>query len=283
MSYGLLVLRIVVGLILAVHGAQKLFGAFGGRGLRWTGGFLAHIGFRSPSQLAVTVGAAELSGGLLLASGLATPLAALAIAAAMTTTALAIHQRNRSSSAKKGYELPLVTWAAAVALAAIGPGRHSLDAAFGTTHTPSTVWNLGILAASAAAAAATLTLGRGLRPVNLPNHVPDVGEPNNVPGEEATLALSRTPERREQKVEIQVASPSEGCELIDCLWAQGFAATLDESTARWRVEIPTRVDSRLVLMDLVVALETWLCDGGRPGLLLRVGDRRYAMSRHITY
>src|SRR2546425_6048786 len=82
MSIGILILRLAIGLTLAAHGAQKLFGWFGGYGLTGTGGFLEQLGFVPGRRNALFAGLAEVGGGLLLALGLATPLAAAMIVAA---------------------------------------------------------------------------------------------------------------------------------------------------------------------------------------------------------
>src|SRR2546423_5380191 len=76
MALGLLILRLVVGLTMAAHGSQKLFGWFGGYGLAGTGGFLEQLGFVPGRRNALFAGLAEMGGGLLLAAGLATPIAA---------------------------------------------------------------------------------------------------------------------------------------------------------------------------------------------------------------
>jgi putative oxidoreductase len=128
MSYGILFLRFVLGLTVAAHGAQKLFGSFGGHGPRGTGGFFGTIGFRAPLLLALAAGTAEFGGGVLLASGLLTPLAVLAIAVVMLNAIGSVQWRNGFWNSKGGYEFNLNLWAVVVAIAAIGPGRFSLDA-----------------------------------------------------------------------------------------------------------------------------------------------------------
>src|SRR6266852_1378966 len=82
LGLGLLILRLVAGLTLAAHGAQKLFGWFGGYGLTGTGGFLEQLGFIPGRRNALFAGLAEFAAGLLLAVGLATPLAATLITGA---------------------------------------------------------------------------------------------------------------------------------------------------------------------------------------------------------
>jgi putative oxidoreductase len=114
--------RVVVGGYLAVHGAQKLFGAFGGPGLDKAAAGFERIGLAPGRQMAALAGATELGGGLLTAAGIADPAGPLAIIGAMTV-ASATHRANGPLAAKGGFELPLTNLAAAAALAAAGPGR----------------------------------------------------------------------------------------------------------------------------------------------------------------
>ena len=130
MDLGLLVLRVVIGLLFAGHGAQKLFGVFGGGGLEGTAGMFDKIGLRPSSFHARAAGTAEFMGGLLLALGLFTPFAAAALIAVMTTAVITVHAPNGIWSTNKGYEYNLVLASAAFALSAIGPGAWSLDNAF---------------------------------------------------------------------------------------------------------------------------------------------------------
>lgn len=131
MSVGLLLLRLVVGALFVGHGTQKLFGWFGGHGLRGTAGFMESLGFRHGRWAAVAAGLAETVGGLLLACGLLTPLAAAAIVGVMVTAALCVHVRNGVWNANGGVELPLVYAAAATTLACTGPGAYAMDAVLG--------------------------------------------------------------------------------------------------------------------------------------------------------
>ena len=160
MAYGLLFLRVVVGTIFAAHGTQKLFGWWGGGGLRGTAGWLGSSGFRPPLVMAFLVAVSETS-GLVFALGLVTPLAALALATTMVVAVGAVHWKNGFFSTKGGYEFNLALWAAVIAVAAIGPGRFSLDRAFGWDDKLSGVWwGVGVLAASLAAAGAVLASRR---------------------------------------------------------------------------------------------------------------------------
>lgn len=130
MDIGLLLLRAVVGLTLAAHGAQKLFGWFGGHGLTATGEFLEKIGFVPGWRHAFLAGLIETGAGLLLALGLLTPLAAAGIVAVMLTAGLSVH-RTSFFLTNGGYEYTLVLGAAAAAVAFTGPGAWSLDALLG--------------------------------------------------------------------------------------------------------------------------------------------------------
>jgi putative oxidoreductase len=144
MELGLLVLRIVVGALFVGHGAQKLFGIFGGHGVSGTAGFFESIGLRPGKLHAVAAGTAELSGGVLLALGLVTPIAALLLTAVMTAAILTVHLRNGVWVTANGYEYNLVLIAVAFALAAVGAGEWSLDNALGLD-VAGTGWALGAL------------------------------------------------------------------------------------------------------------------------------------------
>lgn len=164
MPYGILLLRVVLGLSLAAHGVQKVFGAFGGSGPRGTAAFFAGLRFRFPLLMALAAGLAELGGGLLLAVGLLTPLAALAISVVMLNAIGTAHWRNGFWNTNGGYEYNVLIWAVAVALAAIGGARFSLDALIGWERDLSGVWcGLAVLAGSAVISASTLLLGRARR------------------------------------------------------------------------------------------------------------------------
>jgi putative oxidoreductase len=161
MSYGILFLRFVLGVTVAAHGGQKLFGSLGGHGPRGTGGFFSTLGFRAAVLMAIAAGTAEFGGGVLLASGLLTPLAALAIAVVMLNAIGSVHWRNGFWNSNGGYEFNLNLWAAAVAIAAIGPGRFSLDALIGWADNISGLWwGVGVAGLSVLVSAVTLTLGR---------------------------------------------------------------------------------------------------------------------------
>src|ERR1051325_9168757 len=104
MSLGLLVLRVVVGLLFFGHGTQKLFGWFGGHGLTGTGQFFDSIGLRPGRQKALAAGIAEAGGGTLRVLGLATPAAAAGLIAVMLTAIRTVHLPNGPWNSDGGYE-----------------------------------------------------------------------------------------------------------------------------------------------------------------------------------
>jgi putative oxidoreductase len=128
MDTALFILRLVVGLYVAAHGAQKLFGWFRGPGLKGTEGFLGGmLGFRPAKLWAFSVGLAEFGGGLLLALGLLAPLGSIGVASAMITATLVVHWAKGPWGTEGGYEQTLTNFAVAVAVAIAGVGRYSVD------------------------------------------------------------------------------------------------------------------------------------------------------------
>src|SRR3954447_2280737 len=121
MAYGVLLLRVIAGTTLFAHGAQKLFGWFGGHGPRGTAGFFDQLGFRQPLAMAFLAGMSE-AAGILLALGLLTPLACVAIASTMVVAVATVHWSNGFWATEGGYEYNLLIWTVAVAVAAMGPG-----------------------------------------------------------------------------------------------------------------------------------------------------------------
>jgi putative oxidoreductase len=130
MDTGLLILRIVVGLLLVGHGTRRLFGWFGGRGLVGTARYFESVGYWPPKFMTSFAISAEIVGGAALAAGFMTRLAAAVVIGAMLN-AVAIHWRNGMWAADNGFEYPLVTAAAAATLAFTGAGTASLDARVG--------------------------------------------------------------------------------------------------------------------------------------------------------
>jgi len=157
----MILLRLVAGLAVAAHGAQKLFGSFGGGGLSGTRGFFTGLGFRTPLVMAIAAGIGELAGGLLFALGLATPLATLALVVVMLNAVGTVHWRKGLFNSAGGYEYNLLIIATALAVTAGGPGRFSVDAAVGWDERISGPWwALAIGGLAAVIALGTLTAGR---------------------------------------------------------------------------------------------------------------------------
>ena len=138
MDEGLIILRLVFGLLMAAHGAQKLFGWFGGHGLAGTAGFLETLGFRPGRMFALTASLAEFVGGWLIALGLFGPVGPALMLSVMIVAAVTVHLKNGLFAMSGGIELALLYGTAAAGLALTGPGQYSLDALLGLT----SIWTL---------------------------------------------------------------------------------------------------------------------------------------------
>lgn len=141
LSIGLLVARLVFGLVMSAHGAQKLFGWFGGHGLDGTGGFFESLGFHPGRLFAGLAGTSELVGGGLLALGLLGPIGPALLVAVMLTAMFTVHWQNGLFAMNNGIEVPLLYAAGAVALAFAGPGIISLDSVLGLQ----ALWSLDVV------------------------------------------------------------------------------------------------------------------------------------------
>ena len=147
MNAGLALLRVVLGLLIAAHGAQKLFGWFGGYGLAAVSGYFESLGFRPGRFFATAASLAEFSGGLLVALGLFGPIGPALIVSVMIVAAISVHWQNGLFAMSNGIEVPLLYATGATALALTGPGGYSLDAWLGLAPlwTPAVTWTvLGI-------------------------------------------------------------------------------------------------------------------------------------------
>ena len=152
---GLLIVRLVMGVTLSLHGMQKLFGWFGGGGLAGTGAWFDSIGYRPGRTAAVMAGASELLGGLGIATGTITPLSAAACVGVMLVAGV----ENRPQgfwSAKKGWEYNLVLAGVAVGIAVSGPGRASVDHVLGLADDLRGWWGVAGLVAGLAGGALRL-------------------------------------------------------------------------------------------------------------------------------
>ncbi len=128
-GWGAVALRIPAGIIFAAHGAQKLFGWFGGYGLEGTGQWMDSIGLTPGYLLALLAGSAEFFGGLALIAGLLVRPAAAALGFAMLVAIFGVHAQHGLFVAKNGYEFALALLGIAAALVVTGGGRGSVDRA----------------------------------------------------------------------------------------------------------------------------------------------------------
>ncbi|MNK82101.1 putative oxidoreductase MhqP [compost metagenome] len=128
MGLGLLIIRLIIGLLFIGHGAQKLFGMFGGYGPKGTGGWMESVGIKPGVAMAVISGLMELIGGTLFGLGLFTPVAAILIALTMVGAIVKVHGPNGLWATANGYEYPLVVLAVVIGVALTGAGAYSLDA-----------------------------------------------------------------------------------------------------------------------------------------------------------
>lgn len=159
MDSGFLIARIVLGALMAGHGAQKLFGWFGGYGLAGTSGFFESLGFRPGRLFATAAATGEVVSGLLIALGLFGPIGPAILLSIMLVAAVSVHWHG-VFAASNGVEVPLLYATGAVALALSGFGRFSLDTVLGLNSlwTPAVI--VGALAAGVAGGIVNLSLRR---------------------------------------------------------------------------------------------------------------------------
>lgn len=144
---GLLIARLVLGLLMAGHGAQKLFGWFGGHGLAGVSGYFETLGFRPGRPFALAASLGEVISGLLVALGFLGPVGPAIMISVMIVAAVTVHWRNGVFVTSNGIEVPLLYAAGAVALGLTGPGSFSLDALLGIAAlwTPALTWTVLLL------------------------------------------------------------------------------------------------------------------------------------------
>lgn len=142
LSIGLLLARVAIGLVMAAHGAQKLFGWFGGYGLNKTGEFFVQLGFQPGRAFAAAASLTEIASGLLVALGLLGPIGPALMISVMIVAMITVHWEHGLFATNNGIEVPLLYAAAALGLAVTGYGRFSLDAWLGIADrwTPAITW-----------------------------------------------------------------------------------------------------------------------------------------------
>ena len=144
MKLGLIALRAALGAVFFAHGAQKLFGWFGGHGLEATANAFDSIGLKPGKRSALVAGLSETGAGVLFATGFLTPVASAASIAVQNEAIRTVHWEKGFFVTEGGFEFNLTLIAAAIALADIGPGPVSLDRALGTERS-GTLWALAAL------------------------------------------------------------------------------------------------------------------------------------------
>jgi putative oxidoreductase len=157
---GLLLARLILGVLMVAHGGQKLFGWLGGYGLAGTAGFFEQLGFRPGKLFAVTASVSEVVSGILIALGLFGPVGPALLLSVMIVAAVSVHWRNGLFAATNGIEVPLLYATGAVALALTGAGPFSLDAVFGIDHIWTPALKLAALALGAVAGVINLVARR---------------------------------------------------------------------------------------------------------------------------
>jgi putative oxidoreductase len=162
---GLLLARLILGVLMVGHGTQKLFGWFGGYGIAGTAGFFEQLGFRPGRLFVITASLSEVASGILIALGLFGPVGPALLLSVMIVAAISVHWKHGLFAGTNGIEVPLLYAAGALALAFTGFGPFALDAALGIDHAWTPELKLAALAVGVVGGVVNLLARR-------PAHVP---------------------------------------------------------------------------------------------------------------
>ena len=160
LALGLLIARVVIGVLMAAHGAQKLFGWFGGYGLHTTGEFFVQLGFRPGRAYATIASVAEVASGLLVAAGFLGPVGPAVMISVMIVAAISVHWQNGLFAQSNGIEVPLLYVTGALGFALAGFGPYSLDTLLGITARWTPTLTLTVLAVGVAGGVTNLLIRR---------------------------------------------------------------------------------------------------------------------------
>ena len=160
LSVGLLIARVVVGLVMAAHGSQKLFGWFGGYGLNRTGEFFVQLGFQPGRTFAAAASLTEITSGLLVALGFLGPVGPALMISVMIVAMVTVHRGHGLFAQTNGHEVPLLYSTIALGLALTGYGQYSLDAWLGIAHRWTNAATMIVLAVGVLGAFGNLALRR---------------------------------------------------------------------------------------------------------------------------
>jgi putative oxidoreductase len=157
---GLLLARLIFGVLVMAHSAQKLLGWFGGYGIAGTAGFFEQLGFRPGRLFVLTAALTEAVSGILIALGLFGPVGPALLLSVMIVAAVSVHWKHGLFAASNGIEVPLLYATGAVALAFTGPGPLSLDTVLGMEHIWTPALKVAILAVGVVGGAMNLLARR---------------------------------------------------------------------------------------------------------------------------
>jgi putative oxidoreductase len=157
---GLLLARLILGVLMVAHGGQKLFGWLGGYGLAGTAGFFEQLGFRPGRLFVVTASLSEVVSGVLIALGLFGPVGPALLLSVMLVAGVSVHWKNGLFAGTNGIEVPLLYATGALALALAGPGLLSLDAVLGIASIWTPALKVAVLAIGAVGGAVNLLARR---------------------------------------------------------------------------------------------------------------------------